>query len=84
MAERVPESFGRVKIGDAANCRFLTPRFLVRDRRFRLPVFDASKTEDRIPKTGNRRKTKRRRQKRVVGRKAFAPKNKASETGSWW
>jgi hypothetical protein len=51
--------------------------------RFQLPVFDASKTEDRIQKTGNRMGSKRRRQKPVVDFTGVAAKTEASKPGSW-
>jgi hypothetical protein len=49
-----------------ANYRILTPSFPAILAGFRLPGFDASKTEDRILKTGSRSASKWRRQNPAV------------------
>jgi hypothetical protein len=65
------------------NDRFLTPPFFARRALPTLPVSDASKTEDKIQKTGNRMDAQRRRQKPVVGFGETKPKIAASKTGSF-
>jgi hypothetical protein len=63
--------------------RFSTPSFAPLQRRCQLPDSDASKTEDRIQKTGNRSDTKPRRRNPAVGFAGARAKIEASETGSW-